>query len=86
MEQLQLIINYSTDNGGTVKPVLAYALTVKLFNAILAALIVRSISSSVCASDTNAASNCDGARYIPCPSIALKYAAYLAVSDVFALW
>ena len=40
-----------------------------------AAAIVRRISSSECAVETNAASNCDGARYTPRSSMAWKKAA-----------
>jgi hypothetical protein len=41
-------------------------------NATSIALTVFSISFLVCANDMNAASNCEGGRYIPCPSIEPK--------------
>src|SRR5262245_37868845 len=40
--------------------------------ALRAASIVRSMISSVCAIETKAASNCDGARYTPSSSMAWK--------------
>ena len=46
----------------------------------LAAPIVRRISSSECAAETNAASNCDGARYTPRSSMARKKRPKRAVS------
>jgi hypothetical protein len=49
-----------------------------------AARIVRSISASLCAAETNSASNCDGAINTPRSSISRKNAAYMAVSDFFA--
>jgi len=44
-------------------------------SAAAAASIVWSVSDSVWASDTKAASNCDGARYMPRSSMAWKNAA-----------
>src|SRR5262245_39051350 len=41
-------------------------------NALRAASTVRSMISSVCAVETKAASNCDGARYTPSSSMAWK--------------
>src|SRR5262245_20527879 len=40
--------------------------------ALRAASSNKAISDSVCARDTNSASNCDGAIYMPCASIFLK--------------
>lgn len=41
---------------------------------------VLSMSASVCAADTKQTSNWEGGRYIPDPSISLKYSAYFMVS------
>src|ERR1017187_8097933 len=49
-----------------------------------AAAIVFAISSSVCAALTNAASNCEGARYTPRSSIFRKNRPNRAVSHFFA--
>src|SRR3970282_91284 len=53
--------------------------------ALSAACTVASISSSPCAIDMNPASNCDGAKYTPCSSMARKNAAYCFVSAVLAV-
>lgn len=49
-----------------------------------AAVIVREISASVCAAETNKASYCEGGRKIPRSSIAWKNFPNLAVSDFLA--
>ena len=48
------------------------------------AVMVRAMSASEWAAETNSASNCDGARKIPRLSMALKNAAKRFESDVFA--
>src|SRR5262249_49515968 len=47
-------------------------------SALRAASSSSAISDSVCARETNSASNCDGATYIPCASIFLKKRANLS--------
>lgn len=49
-----------------------------------AAEMVRSMSSSVCAAETNHASNCEGGSRMPRASISRKNAANRAVSDFLA--
>src|SRR5438552_14898705 len=49
-----------------------------------AAPSVRSISWEVCAAETKAASNCDGAKNMPRSSISRKNLAYLFVSERLA--
>src|ERR1700732_860132 len=48
------------------------------------AAIVRSMSASECAAETNSASNCEGARKTPRSSMARKNAAKRLVSHFFA--
>ncbi len=50
----------------------------------VAAEIVALISSVECAAETKHASNCEGGKYTPFCSIALKYAAKRPVSDILA--
>ena len=54
-------------------------------NASLAAWTVLSTTSSVCAVEKNAASNWEGARYTPPPSMAVKKRPKRAVSLALAL-
>src|SRR6267378_3437419 len=54
------------------------------FSDSTAAATVRSISPEVCAVETKAASNCDGARKMPRSSISRKKRAYRLVSERFA--
>jgi len=49
-----------------------------------AAAMVRSMSSSVCAAETNHASNCEGGSRKPCASISWKKAVNRVVSDFLA--